>query len=263
MQKIHNKHTTLQSLCLHNIQFSFSSNKRESKNKKGAQKKIIDHFSLQTEQGDIIALLGRSGSGKSTLLRIIAGLLEPQQGTIVLNNTPFRHRLGKVGYMPQQDMLFPWLTITHNIALPLQIQKYSKAQSQSIAQSLLKEFDLHSYAHAYPQQLSGGMCQRISLLRSLVSRNSIVLLDEPFSHLDYFNRYECLSWSKKVLKKMQPIVLYVSHDIDEALAFATRILVVSNNTMTILYDTQLKHTTHNTEQIKQSIISLLAQDTST
>ena len=253
-------HTTPQLLDLQNICFSFSSKHIKRKEKSIIAKTIISHFSLQIKQGDILAILGRSGSGKSTLLRIIAGLLEPQKGTIVFNNKRFNKRLGKVNYMHQQDLLLPWLTITNNIALPLRIQKYSKLQSHSIVHTLLQEFNLHAYAHVYPSQLSGGMRQRVSLLRNLVCHNAIILLDEPFSHLDYFNRYECLKWSKEVLQKIHPIVLYVSHDIDEALAFATRILVVSNHNMDILYDTQPQSSTQDITQIKQSIINILTQD---
>ncbi len=225
---------------------------------------IIADFSLQVKRGEILAILGRSGSGKSTLLHLVAGLLDPLAGELRVDGELFPQRLGKVSLMPQQDMLFSWLNVEENIALPLRIKKQSKQEACKRAVSLLERLDLAEYRRAYPHQLSGGMRQRVSLLRAAIVQNEILLLDEPFSKLDYFTRHECMAWSKQVLQKINAMVVYVSHDIDEVLSFATRIVVVSKKGMRILQNEE-----NNTERpdgevqkkLKKTIQDSLFQNT--
>lgn len=217
---------------------------------------VVSEFSLRIAQGEILAISGRSGSGKSTLLRIIAGLLRETAGEILMNGSSFSARLGKVGLMPQQDMLLPWLRVVDNTALPLRIKGCSRNEAREKSLALLRDFDLYNYKDAYPHQLSGGMRQRISLMRTSICGNSVLLLDEPFSKLDYFTRYECIVWAKEVAKHLNALIIYVSHDIDEALSFATRIVVVNTPGMQILLDTQ--NNGRKKPELRKKILSALS-----
>lgn len=193
---------------------------------------ILPDFDLSVGQGEFISLIGPSGIGKSTLFQLIAGLLQPASGDIRLNGTHTDNRLGKVGYMPQRDLLMPWRTVVENAALPLEIQGVSKKEALEQVRVQLPRYGLSSWADAYPTELSGGMRQRVSFLRALLSGADIMLLDEPFSSLDGITRMEMQEWLLSVWQETGTTMLMITHDIDEAIMLADRVIVLSGQPIT-------------------------------
>ncbi|WP_232699440.1 ABC transporter ATP-binding protein [Brevibacillus daliensis] len=189
---------------------------------------IIDKLSFHVTKGEFVSLLAPSGGGKSTIFKMINGLLEPDSGEIHLNGLVAPSRLGKVGYMPQKDLLLPWRTIEENAAIPLEIRGFSRKEAGDIVQERLCAFGLYDYAKAYPNALSGGMRQRVSLLRATLSDSELLLLDEPFSALDGITRTEMQEWLLAWCVREQRTILFVTHDIEEALLLSDRILVANN-----------------------------------
>ncbi|WP_096202216.1 ABC transporter ATP-binding protein [Bacillus sp. FJAT-45350] len=192
------------------------------------QLNILSNLSFKVEQGEFVTLLGPSGSGKSTIFRLITGLEQPLLGEINLNGNPENNRCGKVGYMPQQDMLLEWRTVTENAMLPLEIQGVSKKKAKQRVLTTLKEFGLAGHENDFPHQLSGGMRQRVSFLRAMLSGNDMLLLDEPFSALDAMTRLAMQEWLLEQWEQHQKSVLFITHDIDEALFLSDRILLFSD-----------------------------------
>ncbi|WP_346774013.1 ABC transporter ATP-binding protein [Brevibacillus sp. SYP-B805] len=196
------------------------------------EKPIVQHFSLQIGQGEFVSLIGPSGVGKSTLFQLATGLLAPTAGTISLNGEKERTLLGKVGYMPQKDLLMPWRTVAENAALPLEIKGVDKHASTERVMELLPAFGLKGWEHAYPDQLSGGMRQRVSLLRAVLAGNDLLLLDEPFSALDGITRMEMQEWLLGVCERLGTTIMLITHDIDEAILLADRVLVLAQTPLT-------------------------------
>ena len=166
----------------------------------------LQDISFTVNPGEFIAIVGPSGCGKSTLLSIIAGLLIPENGNLLLNDTPLASSRSRIGYMLQKDHLFEWRTILGNVMLGLEIQKRSDAASKAKALELLKTYGLDAFADARPSQLSGGMRQRAALIRTLVLEPELLLLDEPFSALDYQTRLMVADDIWKIIKKFRPQV---------------------------------------------------------
>ncbi|HEU4964137.1 MAG TPA: ABC transporter ATP-binding protein [Bacilli bacterium] len=187
---------------------------------------ILQDFNLQVRAGEFVSVIGPSGVGKSTLFRLASGLLEPTDGTIELDGHSGDKRLGRVGYMPQRDMLMPWRTIAANAALPLEIQGVSKKVALQRVREQLPTFGLEGYADAYPEQLSGGMRQRVSLLRATLTGNDLLLLDEPFSALDGLTRMEMQEWLLEQWQRLGHTVVLITHDIDEAILLADRVVIL-------------------------------------
>ena len=181
------------------------------------------HFTL--EEGEFVAFLGPSGCGKSTLLSIIAGLLSPTEGEL-----RFSQGSPEIGYMLQQDFLFPWKTIEDNVALGLTILKRSPS---SVVDQLLESFELSHTKKLYPTQLSGGMRQRIALARTLVVNPSLLLLDEPFSALDFRSKLMLENFVAKTLQHFKTTTILVTHDISEAIAMSDKIFIFSPRPGTI------------------------------
>ncbi|MDC6705813.1 ATP-binding cassette domain-containing protein, partial [Leclercia adecarboxylata] len=159
-------------------------------------------------------IIGASGSGKSTIFRLITGLEQPTQGEIHLNGEMMEERLGRVGYMPQQDLLMPWRTIIDNAMLPLEIKGVPKKEAELQISKLLKDFGLKGVETAYPSDLSGGMKQRVSFLRTVLSGSNILLLDEPFSALDAITRLTMQEWLLEQWQKWKKTIVFITHDVD-------------------------------------------------
>ncbi|WP_318614137.1 ABC transporter ATP-binding protein [Sporosarcina sp. YIM B06819] len=189
---------------------------------------ILDGLSFTIHPGEFISIVGVSGSGKSTIFRLVTGLDEPTAGTISLADNPDGNRLGKVGYMPQQDLLLPWRTILENACLPLEISGMDKQPARELVQPLLHEFGLAGTEDRYPAELSGGMKQRVAFLRAVLSGNPLLLLDEPFSALDAITRLSMQEWLIDQWKKRQVTVLFITHDVEEALFLSDRIFLLKN-----------------------------------
>ncbi len=183
--------------------------------------KAIKDISMQAEKGSIITLVGPSGCGKSTLLSILADIDKQTSGVIIkAENTV-------VGYMLQQDALFPWLTIYENAILGLKIKKIATKENKKYVKRLLQEYKLGDFLNAYPKELSGGMRQRVALIRTLALRPDILLLDEPFSALDYQSRLKISDDVYKIIKKENITAILVSHDISEAISMSDKVIVLT------------------------------------
>jgi NitT/TauT family transport system ATP-binding protein len=182
---------------------------------------------LSVEAGEFVTVIGPSGCGKSTLFNIIAGIETPDAGTIAIDGTIESERAGKAGYMPQKPLLLPWKTVEENVMLGLDVRHVPRQQSQAEARELLKRFGLLEFAQHYPATLSGGMSQRVALLRTVLFNRSFLLLDEPFGALDALTRLSCQMWLLDVWQEFHASVLFITHDVREAILLSNRIYVLS------------------------------------
>ncbi len=189
----------------------------------------LEDISLTIEEGEFISLLGPSGCGKTTLLSIIAGLLKPTYGEVLIEGKTIEKAKSDIGYMLQQDYLFPWKTIEENIFVGLQIMNQETEQTRKTTLALLEEIGLKGVEKAYPKQLSGGMRQRAALVRTLATNPKILLLDEPFSALDFQTKLKLEDLVSDTLKEYQKTAILVTHDIGEAIAMSDRIYLLSKS----------------------------------
>lgn len=190
-------------------------------------------ISFSVDSGEFIAIVGPSGCGKSTLLSIICGLLEPEKGLIKLNGKYLRQSTTNIGYMLQHDHLFEWRTVYNNVLLGLEIQHMLSAKTRAKAHELLELYGLKQFENAKPSELSGGMRQRAALIRTLVLDPDILLLDEPFSALDYQTRLTVGDDIGQILRQAGKTAILVTHDLSEAVSLADRILVLTPRPATI------------------------------
>ncbi len=193
----------------------------------GQTVKALEDISLRVLPGEFVTVIGPSGSGKSTLFNLIVGLLEPDTGEICLDGEVCQRRAGRVGYMPQRDLLLPWRNVLDNVILPLEISGVPRPEAYARAQELLPLFGLEDFARAYPSALSGGMRQRAALLRTMLAERDILLLDEPFGALDALTRRELQDWLLGVWHRFGQTVIFVTHDVEEALYLGDRVIVLS------------------------------------
>ena len=189
----------------------------------------LSHISFSVEEGEFVSLVGPSGCGKSTLLNLIAGLLVPEQGSILIRGVPLEQSSLTIGYMLQKDHLFEWRTIYENVILGLEIQKKKTPEHLERVNRLLTEYGLKDFRDARPSQLSGGMRQRAALIRTLALDPSLLLLDEPFSALDYQTRLNVSDDIGAIIKKEKKSALLVTHDISEANSMSDRVIVLSKS----------------------------------
>ena len=183
----------------------------------------IDNISLDINEGEFIAIVGPSGCGKSTLLSILSGLIDKSSGEIIYPNQSKK----KLGYMLQQDCLFPWLNILDNCLIGLKIEKNLTKEKKERVIKLLELYGLKDFIYKYPKSLSGGMRQRVALIRTLATEPDILLLDEAFSALDYQSRLAVSDDVYKIIKKEKKTAIMITHDIAEAISMANRIVVLS------------------------------------
>lgn len=191
----------------------------------GKELLAVDRLSLHVLEGSIAAVIGPSGAGKSTLLHAVAGLIRPRQGELKIGAEPAR--AGRVGLMPQEDLLLPWLSVTDNAALGLELQGMRRQEARQQATLALERFGLLAFASERPAALSGGMRQRVSFLRTVLAGQDVLLLDEPFGSLDAITRAELHVWFLELWQAFRPTVLLVTHDVEEAAFLADTIAVVS------------------------------------
>ena len=188
----------------------------------------IGGVDLAVAQGESVAVVGPSGCGKSTLLELVAGLQEPDAGSVsVAGSTDAAGRLAATSYMPQRDLLLPWRDALANAALALECQGFSGSEARRRAEPLFERFGLSEFEQALPSELSGGMRQRVAFLRTLLPGRAVLLLDEPFASLDAITRGEMQEWLAGALLAEPRTVLLVTHDVEEALYLADRVLVMS------------------------------------
>ncbi|WP_110927323.1 ABC transporter ATP-binding protein [Bacillus massiliglaciei] len=192
----------------------------------------LEDIHLEVKEGEFVSFLGPSGCGKTTLLSIIAGLFQPTEGQILLENQPISSKRGddlSIGYMLQQDYLFPWKTILENVTLGMRLMQKDKQEAEKHALGLLKDVGLSDVERQYPSQLSGGMRQRAALARTLVTDPKILLLDEPFSALDYQTKLKLEDLVFETLKTFGKTAVLVTHDIGEAIAMSDRVYLFAAN----------------------------------
>lgn len=187
----------------------------------------LNDVSLEVQEGEFVSFLGPSGCGKTTLLSIIAGLIEPTEGRITLEGRPVKEAANHMGYMLQQDYLFPWKTIEENILLGLKISGIRDAARKKEVLALLQEMGLEKVESLYPKQLSGGMRQRVALVRTLATEPKLLMLDEPFSALDYQTKLKLEDLVANTFKAFEKTAILVTHDIGEAIAMSDRIFLFS------------------------------------
>jgi NitT/TauT family transport system ATP-binding protein len=187
----------------------------------------IDNLSFDVSKEEFIAIVGPSGCGKTTLLSLICGLIRPTSGTITIAGENVTRPSSKAAYMFQRDNLFEWLTISKNVMLGLEIMHKKNAQTKEYAGKLLQKYGLAEFAKSYPSQLSGGMRQRVALIRTLATEPELLLLDEPFSALDYQTRLMVQGDIHSIIKQEKKTAILVTHDIAEAICMADRIIVLS------------------------------------
>ena len=201
-------------LDIKNLSYSFGNNP------------ILKDINIHVNENEMVAIVGSSGVGKSTLFNLIAGVLKKQVGEITINGS--EDYIGKVAYMLQKDLLFEHKTIIDNVILPLIIAKINKKEALEEGNKILKQFNLDKYANKYPQQLSGGMRQRVALIRTYMFKRKIFLLDEAFSALDAITKKELHKWYLDLKKEFNLTTLLITHDIEEAVFLSDRIYILGN-----------------------------------
>jgi ABC-type nitrate/sulfonate/bicarbonate transport system ATPase subunit len=187
----------------------------------------LESIDLVVTAGEFVSVIGPSGCGKSTLFNIIAGVEEPTSGTIAIDGETSIIRAGKTGYMPQQPLLLPWRTVEENVMLGLDVRRVARTKARNEAHELLKHFGLAEFAQNYPSTLSGGMRQRVALLRTVLFNNSFLLLDEPFGALDALTRLSCQMWLLDLWHELHSSILFITHDVREAILLSDRIYMLS------------------------------------
>ena len=204
------------------------------------EKSIIEDVTITLNEGEIVSILGVSGVGKTTLLNVIAGLIDPCVGTVELDGENIIGKSGKISYMLQKDLLFPFKTILDNVSLPLILKGENKKKAREIAGKYFSQFGLEGMENKYPKELSGGMRQRAAFLRTYMFSSEIALLDEPFSALDTITKQKIHTWYLDVVKKLNISILFITHDIDEAILISDRIYIISGKPGKIVNEIEVK-----------------------
>lgn len=199
-----------------------------------AETLAIKNLSFEIDKGEFVAIIGPSGCGKTSILSMLAGLIEPTSGKILFKDSDVKNSLKSIGYMLQKDELFPWRTIEKNIFLPLEIKKNKSKESVKFVKSLIEKYGLKEFEKAYPSEISGGMKQRAALIRTLANKPEILLLDEPFSALDYQTKLSVCDDVYSIIKQENKTAILVTHDISEALSMSDRIIVLTKRPAEIL-----------------------------
>lgn len=209
-------------LSLKNISYSYHNLKSETP--------ALSNISFQVKEGEFLAIVGPSGCGKSTLLSIIAGLLYPENGSLSFGSP------SRIGYMLQHDHLFEWRTIYQNVILGLELNKSVTKGNTDYVMQLLKDYGLYSFREKKPSELSGGMRQRAALIRTLAIRPDLLLLDEPFSALDFQTRLTVSADIGNIIRSTGKTAILITHDLSEAITLADRVLVLSNRPASVKYE---------------------------
>lgn len=233
---------------------------------------IIDHLSFDVQNGEFVSVIGASGCGKSTIFRLVNKLLLPASGEILVDGESIERKRNYCGYMPQQDLLFPWRTVRENLLLPMEIRGgYSKTEMREKADAALESVGLKDWGDKMPKELSGGMRQRAAFARTVLTGSDLLLLDESFSALDYLTRISMREWLLEQWEREKKTVLFITHDVEEAVFLSSRILVVEESPITHLrsIDVPAEYPRYRDElrkpeilALKEELIGMLRKETS-
>ncbi|MDD4310838.1 MAG: ABC transporter ATP-binding protein [Candidatus Cloacimonetes bacterium] len=196
---------------------------------RGSVSTVLDNVNFSIEEGEFVSIIGPSGCGKSTFLELLAGITLPDKGVIRSYGADITGKTGILGYMPQDDLLFPWLNTLQNILLPVKVKGRNTSQATKQIEALLPLFGLQNHIGYHPHQLSGGLKQRVALLRTYMNSTKVLLLDEPLANLDSLTRSQLQTWLKTIVETLKLTVILVTHDIDEAILLSNRIELMSKN----------------------------------
>lgn len=221
---------------------------------KNGEIEALKDINFTVNKGEFVAIIGPSGCGKSTLLSIIAGLEQQSKGTLYIDGEKSEGISQKIGYMLQKDSLLEWRTIYKNVILGLEIRKINTEENREYVETLLKKYHLYEFKDKYPSQLSGGMRQRVALIRTLAIRPKILLLDEAFSALDYQTRLMVTKDIYSILKNENVTTLMVTHDISEAISMSDRIVVLTKRPATVktIHDIKFEMENKNPLSVRES-----------
>lgn len=231
-----------------------------------ANLQVLNSISLHVKNHEFVSVIGPSGCGKSTLFHILSGIDKPTSGEILLDKKNIKDRRGKFGYMPQDASLLPWKTVWENVMLGLVILGKPRAQASAQAYELLQKFELTDFANHFPEKLSGGMQQRVALLRTVLFNPSFLLLDEPFGSLDALTRHGVQMWLLNIYETFHSSVLFITHDIQEAILLSDRIYVLDSRPGTIIEEVKVNLprprrlvdlTTPSAVKLEKKLLSLL------
>ena len=189
---------------------------------------MMRNLNFQVEDREFVSIIGASGCGKSTIFRLINGLEKLQQGRILVDGRPVQELKNYSAFMPQKDLLFPWRTIEKNICLPMELAKVPKAEQEKRCKEVLEQVGLSEYAKKYPKDLSGGMKQRVAFARTLLSGADMLLLDEPFSALDYLTRVDMQEWLLHQWEHYHKTILFITHDVEEDIFLSKSIFIIQD-----------------------------------
>lgn len=206
-------------LQIENLTFSYHS--------KDAETKAIEELTFSINEGEFVGIVGPSGCGKTTILNLLAGIVSPSSGKILFNGKELILSRDKIALMPQRDQLFEWRTIEKNILLGLEIRRINTKENKAMGLALLEKYGLGEFVKKHPSELSGGMRQRAALIRTLVTQPDILLLDEPFSALDFQTRLYVCNDVYSIIKEEKKTALLVSHDISECISLCDKIIVLT------------------------------------
>ena len=210
----------------------------EKLSKKYGDVEVIKDLDLHIKKGEFISIVGPSGCGKSTLFKIITGLLTEYRGIVRIDGGGVKNKV--ISYLPQKDLLLPWKTLYENATIPLEISGVKKECWKEIIDPLMEEFGLLGFENRYPHELSGGMRQRGGLLRSFLIDSDLMLLDEPFGALDALTRSSMQDWLLEIWKKHNHSILFITHDIEEAVYLSDRIYTMSARPGRFLDELEIK-----------------------
>jgi ABC-type nitrate/sulfonate/bicarbonate transport system ATPase subunit len=195
---------------------------------------VLEDVDLEVAAGEFVSIIGPSGCGKSTLLNILAGLVQPTGGRVLLDGRQPDSLLGRAGHMPQRDLLMPWRTVLENTTLAMEIAGVPRRQAREAALAQFPRFGLGGFEEQWPASLSGGMRQRTALLRTFLAGRELILLDEPFGALDALTRQSMQAWLLRIWQEDRKTVLFVTHDVEEAVYLSDRVYVMSGRPGTMI-----------------------------
>ena len=225
---------------------------------------VAEKLNISIKQGDFTCILGPSGCGKTTLLNIIAGFQLPVEGKVLVDDVPIERAKIRLSYVFQGHNIFPWKTVRQNILFGLSSTKRAFSEKNKSVEAIAKEVGLLSHIDKYPEALSGGMKQRVGIARALIGTPNIILMDEPFASLDELTAMKMRKRLKRLCKQHSATVVFVTHNIDEALELGDRVIVMSKSPMKILIDTNSANISRNIELpvLKKKIYSALESNIS-